>query len=191
MHGVWHPEVGSGAAYEVQTKDSQKTAFELTVLGKESVAGGDGIWTEITMNNAQMGGEMVIKSLIVVSGDNTQTARVIMQFPGRPPMEMPSQMAQAHQRPQSADIRNNAEDVGAESITVPAGTFASEHYRMKDGSGDVWISEKVSPWGLVKYQGKDSTMVLTKTISDAKDKITGTPVPFDPMKMVPPPQQPQ
>jgi len=36
----------------------------------------------------------------------------------------------------------------------------------------------------VKFQGKDTTMVLTKVITDAKDKITGAPVPFDPMKMM-------
>jgi hypothetical protein len=88
--------------------------------------------------------------------------------------------------PQSApsDIRSKAEHVGTETITVPAGTFSCEHYRMKDGSSDAWISEKVAPWGLVKSQGKDSSMVLTKSITDAKDHITGTPKKFDPMQMM-------
>lgn len=34
------------------------------------------------------------------------------------------------------------------------------------------------------HQGKDSTMVLTKVVTDAKDRITGTPVPFNPMGMM-------
>jgi hypothetical protein len=55
---------------------------------------------------------------------------------------------------------------------------------MKDGSADSWISDKVAPWGLVKSQGKDSSMVLTKVITDAKDHITGTPKKFDPMQMM-------
>jgi len=76
------------------------------------------------------------------------------------------------------DIRDKADDVGNESVTTPAGTFTAHHYRMKDGSGDFWLSEKVSPYGLIKGQGKDFTMVLTKVVTDAKDKITGTPVPF-------------
>jgi hypothetical protein len=87
----------------------------------------------------------------------------------------------------ATDIRNSAEDVGSESITVPAGTFSCEHYRAKDGSGDTWVSPKVSPLGVVKHQGKDSTMVLTKVIADAKDKIVGTPQPFNPMMMMQPP----
>jgi hypothetical protein len=42
----------------------------------------------------------------------------------------------------------------------------------------------VGPWGLVKSENKDSTMVLTKVITDAKDHITGTPKKFDPMQMM-------
>ena len=83
-----------------------------------------------------------------------------------------------------ANIAENAELVGTESVTVPAGTFSCQHYHMKDGSGDGWISDKVTPWGLVKSQGKDSTIVLTKVITDAKDRITGTPTKFDPMQMM-------
>jgi hypothetical protein len=36
----------------------------------------------------------------------------------------------------------------------------------------------------VKYQDSKSTMVLTKVITDAKDRITGTPTKFDPMQMM-------
>ena len=94
---------------------------------------------------------------------------------------MPAQMLQMHGQKRSADVRNEAEDVGSESVTTPAGTFTTEHYKMKDGSGDVWVAEKAGPYGLVKYQGKDVTMLLTKVITDGKDKITGTPQPFNPM----------
>ena len=84
---------------------------------------------------------------------------------------------------QSADFRDKAESVGTESITVPAGTFTCEHYRMKDGSGDAWISDKVCPWGLVKMQeNKDDGSGQGDT--DAKDHITGTPKKFDPMQMM-------
>ena len=47
------------------------------------------------------------------------------------------------------------------------------------------MSEKVSPYGVIKGQGKDFSMVLTKVVTDAKDKITGTPVPFNPRLMMP------
>jgi hypothetical protein len=36
---------------------------------------------------------------------------------------------------------------------------------------------------MVKSVNNGATLVLTKVVSDARDKITGTPVPFNPMMM--------
>jgi hypothetical protein len=186
--GLFNPVVGSGAAYETTSADGRKTNIEFALVGKEFVNGKDGYWMEWTMN--LVGGDMIMK-VLMVPGDTTAIARSIMQMPGRPPMEMPQQMTSRMNNPNvQSDIKTVAEDVGSESVTVPAGTFTCEHYRMKDGSGDTWLSSKVAPLGVVKHQGKDSTMVLTKVISDAKDKITGVPEPFNPMQMIEqPPQQ--
>lgn len=187
--GLFSPVVGSGAAYEITTADGRKMNVEYAIVGKEAVNGKDGYWMEWTMPGMG-GGEMIMKTL-TVPGDTTVTTRTIMQMPGRPPMEMPQQMTgRMNGQSVPSDIRNAAEDVGSESVTVPAGTFTCEHYRLKDGSGDTWVSTKVAPFGVVKHQGKDSTMVLTKVITDAKDKIVGVPQPFNPMGMMQqPPQQ--
>lgn len=187
FHGVFNPDVGHGAAYEIQTAKGQKVTMEVAVVGKESVDGKEGYWFETTTTGGSTGG-VVMKILTVRDGANTSVSKMIMQLPGRPPMEMPSQMMQRSNQPQPADIRQMADDVGSESVTTPAGTFQCEHYRMKDGSNDVWISEKIPPYGLVKSQGKDTTMLLSKVITDAKDKITGTPQAFSPMMTGQPPQ---
>lgn len=184
--GLFNPIVGSGAQYEIQPTNGKSMVMEIDVVGKESVGGVDAYWFETVMTSPQMGGSVVMKVLTVPAGGNATVTKMIMQMGNRPPMEMPSQMtqmAQGGQKQAPADIRGEAEDVGSESVTTPAGTFTCEHYRMKDGSGNSWISDKVSPYGLIKHQGKDSTMVLTKIVTDAKDKITGTPVPFNPMMM--------
>jgi len=157
-----------------------KMVMEIAIVGKESVAGKDGYWFEMTMSNSPMG-QMVMKSLTVVDGTDTVVSRMIMQMGTRPPMEMPTQMNKSSAQKQPADIRERAEDVGSETVTTPAGTFTAERYKMKDGTGDAWVAPKAGPYGLVKFQGKDSTMVLTKVLTDAKDKITGTPQPFNPM----------
>jgi hypothetical protein len=177
--GVFNPKVGVGAAYEVQTQDGKKT-MEMAIVGKETVDGKDAYWWEMAMPDQRAGGEMVFKSLLVMDGENTHASKMIMQFPGRPPMEMPAGMGRGDHSRVPADARNDAEDLGSESITVPAGTFTAEHYRAKDGSADTWVAKNAGPYGLVKHQGKDTTMVLTKVYSDYKDKITGTPQPFNP-----------
>jgi hypothetical protein len=181
--GLFNPIVGSGAQYEVQPNGKDKMTMEIDVVGKESVNGKDGYWFETALNSPM--GEMMMKMLMISDGTNATVEKMIMQMAGQPPMEMPAQMGGMGQSKQSIDIRDKAENLGSESVTTPAGTFTADHYRMKDGSGDFWLSEKVSPYGLIKGQGKDFTMVLTKVVTDAKDKITGTPVPFNPRLMMP------
>jgi hypothetical protein len=183
--GLFNPIVGQGAQYEIQSGNGNKAVVEIDIVGKESVNGKDGFWFETVMTGTQMG-NMVMKVLTVPDGANTSISKMIMQMGGHPPMEMPAQMTQMAQGSQqkATDIRGQADDVGSESVTVPAGTFSCEHYRMKDGSGDFWISDKISPYGLIKQQGKNDSMVLTKVVTDAKDQITGTPVPFNPAAMM-------
>jgi hypothetical protein len=179
--GVWNPVVGAGGTYEVTKKDGTKTTMEMAIIGKESVDGKDGYWFEVTIPGTEVG-TMIMKSLTVRNDQDMTSTRMIMQMGDRPPMEMPSRVTQNREK-QPADIRQLAEVVGPESVTTPAGTFATTHYKMKDGSGDVWVADKAGPFGMVKFIGKDNSMVLVKVESDAKDKITGTPVPFNPMAM--------
>jgi hypothetical protein len=181
--GLFNPIVGQGAQYEMQDSKGEKHTMEFGVVGKESVDGKDGYWMEVSFESGQMG-PMVMKTLASNDSSKLVTQRVIMQMGSRPPMEMTQVMRGMNNQPQPADIRSSAEDVGSESITVPAGTFTCEHYRMKDGSGDTWVSSQITPFGVVKHTGKDSSMILTKVITDAKDKITGTPVEFNPQQMM-------
>jgi hypothetical protein len=188
MRGVLNPVVGLGAQYEITSGKGNKMAMEMVIVGKESVDGKDAYWFENTITNSHMG-EMVTKVLTVVDGQNSYVSRMIMQMPNRPPMEMPAQTTQMHNQKRPTDFRTEAEDVGGETVTTPAGTFATEHYKMKDLSGDMWIADKAGPYRLVKFQGTDTTMLLTKVITDGKDKITGTPQPFNPMMFQQPDQQ--
>jgi hypothetical protein len=182
--GIFNPIVGSGAQYEIdrtaQDGSGKKTNLEVAVVGRETADGKDGYWLESSATTPV--GDMVLKVLTVQDGGNTSVTRMIMQMAGRPATEMPS-MGRMQQK-QSIDIRAEADKVGSESVTTPAGEFTADHYRLKNGSGDFWVSEKVSPYGLVKYQGKDMTMVLVKVVTGAKEKITGTPAPFNPATMM-------
>jgi hypothetical protein len=184
FRGILNAVVGSGAAYQTETR-GMKNDIEITVVGKEDVGGKPGYWLEMAMNSPQAGGQMYMKMLMVVDGKDASVTRMIMQMAGQSPMEMPMQGMMGNMRQNaSTDVRDSAEHVGAESVTTPAGTFATEHYRAKDGSWDAWLSPQVVPWGLVKSTARDTTMTVTKLITDAKDQITGTPQKFDPMEMM-------
>jgi hypothetical protein len=177
--GIFTPSVGAGAAYDTSSSDG-KQSIELTLVGKENVNGKDGYWMEWTMTSGRMG-EMIMKTLIVPGATDAPT-RMIMQMGKGAPMEMPSQGRMGTQPKPNTDIREGSQDLGKDSVTVPAGTFRCEHYRSKDG-GDYWISSQVPLFGMVRSVNNGSTTVLTKVITGAKDKITGTPVPFNPQMM--------
>lgn len=184
FRGVWNPVVGSGAVYQVESQGSRKMEMEIAVVDSETVNGKPGYWLEMAMKDPHEG-QMYMKHLIVLDGRRTQIKRMIVQPANQPPMEMPIEMMRGGgTNEQPTDVREQADHIGTESVTTPAGTFTCEHYRMKDGSADVWVAEKIAPYGLVKMTGRDANMTLVRVISNAKTHITGTPQKFDPMEMM-------
>lgn len=191
LTGLWHPTVGAGATYDVRREGQPNQPFEFAVIGVDKVQGKDAVWIEFSIS-AQQIGVMTVKELVSFDPATMemQTYKAVMQLPGRPPMEFPDEMMQARKPFQFKDARSESVDLGSQSLTTPAGIFACKHYRSKDGSSEYWVSEKVAPIGLIKSQEKGQTVTLVKLITDARDKITGTPQPFDPTMMIPPrPQQ--
>jgi hypothetical protein len=177
--GIFTPTIGAGGVYDETAQDGTKTSVEYDLVSKESVNGREGYWLEFTTN--QKMGQMVMKMLIV-PGSDQQAAHLIMQMGKNPPMDMTQMAQRGNSAKPNYDVRNGGQDLGEESVTVPAGTFSCEHYRSASG-GDTWVSGQVPPFGMVKSVNNGTTLVLTKVVSDARDKITGTPVPFNPMMM--------
>ena len=157
--------------------------FTYVIVGKEDVEGNTGHWMEIRSENPGMPGEMVMKQLMVTGGDKPQIKRMIMQMPGRPPMEMPMGMMGMGQHGQGTGAGDTSpgEKVGVETITVPAGTFVCDHYRKQEphGTVDVWISDKVPPYGMVKMSSGERTTVLEKVLSNETSHIQGEPQKMD------------
>jgi hypothetical protein len=178
MPGEFKPVVGAGAQYEVTTKKNEKVNWAYAVVGKEAVGGAEGYWLEMRLEGGKEGG-MVMKHLLVVRDGKAEVKRMIVQTPGQPPMEMPmgmmgGMMARGQQAASEQDL---GERIGTETVTVPAGTFLCEHYRSKSGKtpADVWVSTKISPYGLVKMVSENSTLVLTKVLANETTHIKGEP----------------
>ncbi len=125
------------------------------------------------------GFDATVYSKALISKEDFQVHRTIMQIPGHPAMEMKV-------NPTSQDVQRRQDELsqwsqtGTETITVPAGTFVCQHWKKNDGKGDVWANDQISPFGMVKEVNPSSSMVLVKVIKDAKDHITGPVTPFDP-----------
>lgn len=174
--GVFNPTVGSGSAYEMVKKDNgEKTNFDMAVVDKDSSGG---YWMEIGIQNPKTHGPVYMKELLAKQSDDIVIQHVIVQMQGQPPIDMSTMMSMHKMQSDEskADFRANAENLGTEAVTTPAGTFSCQHWRSKKDATEVWLSDKVSPWQMVKMTNGNSTMTLTRIITDAKTHITGTPV---------------
>lgn len=166
------PKVGSWWEYEITT-EGKKTSMRLAIVGKEAIDGKTYYWQETKIPTDE--GLMIMKMLVSLEGD---IKKYIMKSPGRPAMEMPVQMIQ---KQKAAGEEAKLEELGGETVKVPAGTFKCTHYRALDPSTkeamDGWVNAKV---GMIKTVSKGSLMVLKAYGSGAKSEITETPqkIPF-------------
>jgi hypothetical protein len=180
---VFHPVIGKGAQYETTTTggaDSKTRTMEMGIVGKESVEGKDGYWMEFVSVDDK-GQKIVGKMLMTI--DDFQFHRMIVQPPGQGAMEMPIN-ANTLRKDKMAEAMEDWHSVGTETITVPAGTFSCEHWKNDKTGGQVWTSDKITPYGMVKEASKDHSMVLVKVLSDYPDRISGPVQKFDPQMMM-------
>ena len=165
------------------------TNFDFTIVGKEDMAGKTGYWVETSAQDPRGGGgEFIIKMLQSVDGNTVTHTKTVMQMPGQPPMEMDADTMNMAGRRAPQNLRRRISREGGSgrdridhrsrrNLFLPALPNERRFERRLDFRQGI-------PWSLVKCQDKGRTMVLTKVITDAKDRITGTPTKFDPMQMM-------
>jgi len=168
---VFHPVVGRGAVYLDTDKDGKTSrTSEIAVVAKESFEGKEGFWMQIYSTDSQ--GKAFVGKSLITPGD-FEFHRMIIQPPGQQAMEIPMKMNAARKE----KIEEHAAEwhsVGTESVTVPAGTFSCEHWRNDKTHAEIWTSDKVTPFGMVReISGNGNTQVLSKLLDNAADRITG------------------
>ncbi len=156
--------------------------MKMAVVGKEG-SGRDALyWFEFSFQGEM--GSMIMKAL--VPGwpyDPGQVREMIMKMGDRPAMKMPAQaLTMMRDRSptnvglESAQKCGDADVVGRESITVPAGTLNTVHLRPTEGEGDLWVSSDV-PFGMVRWVSTSGEEVtLTDHGTGATTAITETPI---------------
>lgn len=171
---VFYPVVGKGAQYASTSKTGGRSwTEELAIIGKDSVNGKDGYWIQMVRIDDKGGGAQGGKALI--SMDDFQVHRMIIEVPGQGLMEMPANMMimAAKNRQNMQDGMKEWHSAGSDTITVPAGTFSCEHWRNDTKNEDLWTSDKIVPFGMVKQSSSNSGMVLVKVLDNVQDRYSG------------------
>ncbi len=177
--------VGQWAEYKLTGQESAGVPSQIrfAIVGTEAVTGKEHYWHEMKMETGM--GTMIIQ--VLVPGypyDQVQIQGAIMKMGDQPAMRMPAQMLGMMQSQGGDDLARDiaqkcgeAETVGWESVTVPAGTFRALHLRTTDDGdvSEVWISTDI-PFGMVKLSGPQGTeMLLLGQGKDATSSITEKP----------------
>lgn len=185
--GNFTPKVGAWSEYNVtETEGGKQSTMRNSVVGQE----GDGYWYEVAITEA--GARNIIKMLL--KGDpNTpeNIQRLIMKNGDQPAQEMPRDFVMMGRRMATHMFETRSgssvagqpnlttEDLGADTVTVPAGTFTVKRSRLLDASGKVVataeMSDDVLPFGVVRSETDKAKMELIATGKDATSLITEVP----------------
>lgn len=178
---AFHPVVGKGAAYQSTDKNGGTRNSEIGIVGKDSAEGKEGFWMEVV--SAPNDGKEMVGKVLITTGD-FQFHRMIFQQPGQQAMEMPMNMNPARQEKMEEHLAD-WHSAGSQTITVPAGTFSCEHWVNDKTHAEVWTSDKITPFGMVKeVNGSGHTEVLVKILDSFPDRITGPVKQFDMQQMM-------
>lgn len=199
MFGTFTPTVGNWGEYVIKDKASgEEIRMRQSIVGKE----GDAFWYEV--RNEQQGTVNIIKMLVTdnPSKSSENIKRMIIKSGDSPALEMnrdlvvmgrqmATHMFEKRRGIDTGEAENyGVEEMGKREVTVPAGTFTTTQFRIKDGQGKEIgthdLAESVGVFGLVQSDNESDSMTLVAQGTDAVSAITEDPVP-----MTAPPGMPQ
>jgi hypothetical protein len=138
-------QVGTGGNVTMKTRwaflkrEATGNTLELSMEGPAAASAtlGGKLVTRMVLLPDPIGSSRPIRELVVQIGDQAPT-EVPIDTPGLP-----------GQKFQNTDPKKF---VGRVSVTVPAGTFATSHYRdlLPDSTVESWLNDQVPPLGVVK-----------------------------------------
>jgi hypothetical protein len=176
--GLEDAEVGDWAEYQVTSPQGSGT-MRFAMLPKGAAAD-EGQWFEMSMN---MNEQAMVLQLLVGDWpfDPDDIEAVVMKPADQPAMRVPDMMLGQLRGQMNVPMQGMSEScrasemLGQESVTVPAGTFSTHRLQpAEEDAGQVWVSSDV-PFGLVKGEGPEGSMILVGTGHDATTSITETP----------------
>jgi hypothetical protein len=161
--------------------------MRVAIVGAEKVGDSTFYWYEVDMTTPARGdgGRVIMQALVPGMVYEAAGMRaLVMKSGSEPAMRFPEPMVRmmaGHTgRNLAAEVTRaclEAQLLGWEQVTVPAGAFRALRAKTKDGA-EAWLTLDLL-FGLLKLVTKDGdTMVLTGRGTDAKSSITETPRPM-------------
>ncbi len=185
-----HPAVGAWAEYRPTKPGAAEGRFRFSVIGTETRHGVSMIWIEFkgTVSFPNQPDTFVISQSLVpdfpVSGGAIE--EMVIKHSQLPAFRLTGSSLRSIVEKNStagdplsilAKACGTLIFVGEESVTVPAGTFRSKHYRDPSKDINVWLSHEM-PFAAIKFisASEKQTIELMSSGKGARSSITETPV---------------
>lgn len=177
------PPVGHWSEYQIMKEGEPELGMRLAIIGSEERAGREMHWLELAIRPADEDGSTIIKLLIPgYPVDVEELEEIVMKSGdgpalkvGGPMMGMIRKIFSDNPGLSAAEECKSMAAVGEESVTVPAGTYQTRHYRNVESGAEVWASGEL-PFGIVKsFDGEEYVVELIAHGEGAETAITETP----------------
>lgn len=186
FYHLYLPERGAWSRYALTGLDGETATLTFSVVGEERGAH----WLEVT--SASEGGTGTVAYL--VSGDPTRDENVLkirVRDEGGPLMEIDRDTLRKLAAQGADAFGRSARPIGPtvgklrpgpdETLEVAGRPVKCQHMTVVAADGreaQVWISEKVAPFGLVKLVSGEESVLLQDFGTGAKPKLEGKAVPL-------------
>ncbi len=174
MGKLINPQVGAYAWYTLKDQATGQEYFlRQAIVGTEKVKRKDAWWLETELV-PKVGFSSVYKMLLTGPAGEPENVKRLFVREGNGAVQEIS-MENGGNWEDDKDIPR--ESAGIETITLPSGDIQAEHYIVKDGEPptEIWISEQVSPMGLVKMKNSEGELNLQRFGNGGKDGQSAIP----------------
>jgi len=171
------PPQGSWSEYQA-TYNSNPYTVRYAVVGQENRGGKNLQWVEMRMvgTTATSIYQMLVPGTIA---EVNQVQEIVIKSGAQPAMKMGGEMmkmvrAQMEKQSFFGELCKGVTLVGKEKITVPGGSYETQHFKSTEHASDSWLSAEV-PFSVVKSSGKNFQVELVKHGKGATSSITEKP----------------
>lgn len=184
FYHIFNPIVGQWSKYEMKDSEGNKGILTISVVSKE----GSNYWMEV---ESSLTSDVGIAGYLV-SGDPTEDSNVLkvrLKNGDGPIIEISKEMLEKLKRKQRSTPPTTGIGPSVGKIqslpneTVKIGNQTYDCQRIKlisldNKIADIWISEKVSPFGIVKLISGDESLILIDAGKGAKPRLFGNATPL-------------
>jgi hypothetical protein len=168
---------GTWVLYSLYNRTTRQPGLlRLSALERE----GKAQWFEMGVTDHR---QLTLRTKVLVEGPIAAPKRVlkaIVQPPGQQPLLLPDKLAAKQVPSFSSRPTDKTRLVSRGRLKVAAGTFVCERHRSTSGpTRDIWLSEHVPGWPLVKLETPTVTVELAAHGMSARSQIEGTPLKLD------------